>query len=140
MRILATLQMVIGAAVLGAGVLNRHSEGSRLMLAGGINMATGGYLLLGDGAGALRYGALAVLVVLLIMTFATIKPATWRVVRVEMLLSAVLISGIVASQLMTSISAAGQTALLVVIAASGILLLALPVLRMLKWFRNDLVS
>ncbi len=39
MRILATLQMVIGITVLGLGAVSSRSRSTRLMIAGGINIA-----------------------------------------------------------------------------------------------------
>ena len=137
MRLIATIQLVVGAAILGAGVLTRNAAGRGLMLAGAINMAAGGYLLLGDTSNTLRYGILAVLALLVIGALATVTPATWRVIRLEVLLAGVLIAGIVASETATGIPPAGQIALLVMIAASGILMLVLPMLRMLKWLPRD---
>ena len=137
MRLLATIQLVVGAAILGAGVWTRDAAGRGLMLAGGINMAAGAYVLFGDVSTALRYGILAAFALLLIVTLATVTPATWRVVRLEALLAGVLVAGIVVFETAPRIPPGGHIALLVVIGASGILMLVLPMLRMLKWMRRD---
>ncbi|MDQ3068832.1 MAG: hypothetical protein M3R55_03775 [Acidobacteriota bacterium] len=76
----------------------------------------------------------------LVVTFATTSRAAWRVLRVELLLAGVLIAGIAASQLVTSIPASGQMGPLAVIATAGILLVAWPIARLVKLVRSDLVS
>ena len=115
----AVAALVLGLIVTVVGCVTWRSVGKRLTLVGGILVTYAAGVLLGSNA-ILMDTARALLACLIVVNVAASPPGVWRQVRIEVLLAAATILAMVASSVVTGVSGAIQTALLVLVVVTAI--------------------
>ena len=135
--VVPALLLIVGVAVIGIGCANWRSGGWRLALAGAINVAFAASVLLQSRGDGLQYTAWAVLAVLLATAFLTVRRATWRVARLELVLAGSTVLAILTSQLLLDVLPFGvRLALLVLVGVLGTSFIAVTLVRTTRMLRS----
>jgi hypothetical protein len=119
MPVISIALLVVGLALTALGCLTWRSIGKRMALIGMTQATYAAGLLLGNNV-ILMYLAWILLAALIIANIMTTTRASWRQIRIEVLLAAATIIAMGASYLVTDVSSVVQNALLVIVVMTAI--------------------
>jgi len=122
--------LILGIVITGIGCVTwRSGGGNNLALSGATNVALAATLLLRD-SGGMWYASLAVVAVLVLTNFVTVRRAIWRLAEVRLMLATMVV--LVALIWLTQILAQTHVVLLVLIVAFYVIFVASMVLLMVR--------